>query len=320
MTCVIPLVLLVILYLVTDPFKTLKPFSLEYFDQTNRDYISSELYLWNNSKYHYNSFIFGSSRACGLNSYKWKQYLPEGSRQYVFQGWGETITGIYQKINYIDSHNDSIKNAIVLIDIPGSFDTKQLPTKVLSIKDYKFSGQSRFMYHCMLFKGYIKPSKIIQSISSSIRHNKPYICFDTISNDWEKDNINNCFNRPVRDSLSGLSVNKRERYIKQYALRDDAGTADVLIDGDFQEILVDIKSVFEKQKTEYKIVISPGYYKNSPKINPDDLETLQSIFGRNRVYDYSGKNELTDDIYNFTDPGHFGLYVGWQIFEDIYEK
>ena len=37
--------LLAVIYLVTDPYKTLRPFSLEYFDSTNRDYLSSELFL-----------------------------------------------------------------------------------------------------------------------------------------------------------------------------------------------------------------------------------------------------------------------------------
>ena len=291
--CLIPLLLIVVIYILTDPFKTLRPFSLNYFDETNRDYLSTELYLRNNPKYHYNSFIFGSSRACGMNSYKWKQYLPLGTRQYVFQGWGETITGILQKIKYIDSHNDSIKNAIVLIDIPGSFVKKQLPTEVLSIKDYKFSGQSRFVYQSLLFKGFVKPSKIIQSISTALHPNVPYINFDTISNDWKKENLNNCCIVPDIDSLSGLSNERKERYIKQYALRDDAGVSEELIDDNIHKILSEIKSVFDKQKTDYYIVVSPSYYKAGPEINPNDLKMLQSLSIENCCYGKISKNNLT---------------------------
>ena len=90
----IPIVVVLIVYLITDPFKTLRPFSFQYFDGTNRDYLSSELFLRNDSIYHYNSFIFGSSRCCGFNTYHWKHYLPIGARQYLFQAWGETLTGI----------------------------------------------------------------------------------------------------------------------------------------------------------------------------------------------------------------------------------
>lgn len=83
-----PLALLLIIYLVTDPYRTLRPFSLDYFDDTNRDYLSSELFLMNYPSQHYDSYIFGSSRASGFNTYHWLKYLPEGSNQFLFQGWG----------------------------------------------------------------------------------------------------------------------------------------------------------------------------------------------------------------------------------------
>ena len=56
------------------------------------------------------------------------------------------------------------------------------------------------------------------------------------------------------------------------------------------------------------------------KINAKDLEILQDIFGQDKVFDYSGKNDITTDCYNFSDPNHFGLSVGWQIIEDLYNK
>lgn len=110
-----PTVSLSALYLITDPYKTLKPFSLEYFDLTNRDYLSSELFLMNYPEQHYDSFVFGSSRGCGINTDHWAKYLPDGSKQFLFQAWFETITGIDQKVSYIDEHGYDLKNAIVLL-------------------------------------------------------------------------------------------------------------------------------------------------------------------------------------------------------------
>ena len=59
----VPLLLLAAVYFVTDPYKTLRPFSLTYFDSTNRDYLSSELFVLNYPEQTYDSFIFGSSMA-----------------------------------------------------------------------------------------------------------------------------------------------------------------------------------------------------------------------------------------------------------------
>ena len=62
----VPVLLLAAVYFVTDPYKTLRPFSLTNFDSTNRDYLSSELFLLNADEQRYDSYIFGSSRGCGI--------------------------------------------------------------------------------------------------------------------------------------------------------------------------------------------------------------------------------------------------------------
>ena len=93
----IPLILLVGLYIWTDPFRCLHDFDINDVDATNREYLSTELFLRNNPTYHYNSFIFSSSRGGGMNTYQWKQYLPEGAKPFLFQAWGESLTGIELK-------------------------------------------------------------------------------------------------------------------------------------------------------------------------------------------------------------------------------
>ena len=170
----VPLLMLAVIYVVTDPYKTLKPFSLTYFDSTNRDYLSSELYVHNSAEHEYDSFIFGSSRGCGINTYHWLKYLPEGSNQFLFQAWSETITGIDLKISYIDEHHGSLKNAIILIDIPGSFSRTQLSSKALSMKDPRFSHQPRWVFQSMQFYNFLqKPSQWIRAVKQRIHPSNP---------------------------------------------------------------------------------------------------------------------------------------------------
>ena len=314
----IPIIVLVSLYIWTDPFRTLKPFSLHYYDVTNRDYLSSELYLKNNPTYHYDSFIFGSSRACGLNSYHWKQYLPDSARQFVFQGWAETITGIKQKLEYIDEQGEKINNALILLDLPSSFSEQQEPTKVLSIKHYKFSKQPFLLFQFRLFNGFVKPSFISQSIRDRNLDRYEWIGFDTISNDWESTNrykFNEC---PSKDSLKNCTEWTREVFFKQISQIEFQQISKPLITKDKELILQKIKLIMDKHNTNYSIIISPGYYLTNPIINPADLNILYNTFGESNVYNYSDYNYLTSDYNNFSDPRHFGLYVGWHIIEDIY--
>ncbi len=320
----LPILVLLAVYYITDPFKTLRPFSLQYFDDTNRDYLSTELFLRNDSVYHYNSFIFGSSRCCGFNTYHWKHYLPEESRQFMFQAWGETLTGIEEKIDYIDHNGNEINNAFVLFDIPGTFAKDQLSKSVVKIKHYKFSGQSKLAYQSQLFYQFSqKPSKWVSSV---IQYRNPIMVefpVDSISNDWgPKSRLVDIYRQPQKDSLSNCTAKSRAVFLKQieHKTDDDLQESEPLINEKFYKQLTHIKDVFDKHQTDYRVVVSPAYCYTHPSINPKDLAILQDIFGKDKVFDYSGKNDLTTDCYNFSDPNHFGSSVGWQIIEDIYNK
>lgn len=320
----LPILVLLAVYYITDPFKTLRPFSLQYFDDTNRDYLSTELFLRNDSVYHYNSFIFGSSRCCGFNTYHWKHYLPEESRQFMFQAWGETLTGIEEKIDYIDNNGNEINNAFVLFDIPGTFAKDQLPKSVVKIKHYKFSGQSKLAYQSNLFYQFSqKPSKWVSSV---IQYRNPIMVefpVDSISNDWgPKSKLVDIYRQPQKDSLSNCTAKSKAVFLKQieHKTDDDLQESEPLITEAFYAQLMHLKNVFDKHQTDYRIVVSPAYCYTHPSINPKDLAILQDIFGKDKVFNYSGKNDLTTDCYNFSDPNHFGSSVGWQIIEDIYNK
>ena len=308
----VPLLLLAAVYFVTDPYKTLRPFSLTYFDSTNRDYLSSELFILNSKDIDYDSFIFGSSRACGINSYHWVHYLPEGSRQFVFQAWGETVTGIDQKVKYLDETGISIKNALILLDVPRSFGKVQEPTKALSIKDPAISKQPKFVHESILFWNFIqKPSQWIQAIKNR--------GFDTVSNDWEKGNKNLDISiQPPPDSLKKLSQVAKNAFLKDLTVNGGISISVPLITNVLVQRLESIQSVFEQHGTSFRVIVTPGFCYKDSAISPIDLAILESIFGSENVFDFSRKNELNSDYNNYSDPSHFGLGVGWRMIEDIY--
>ncbi|MBR5176951.1 MAG: hypothetical protein IKW89_13655 [Bacteroidales bacterium] len=317
----IPVLLLAAVYLVTDPYKTLRPFSLAYFDATNRDYLSSELFLMNYPEQKYDSYIFASSRGCGINTYHWAKYLPDGSRQFLFQAWSESLVGIDQKVSYIDERDYPLNNALILLDIPDVFDKKQVQTDALSIKDPRISHQSRWIHQSILFYDFAqKPSQWLRAVQRWVSPSPTIVSFDPVTNDWDKENHNKDLTiPPVKDSLCQMSPLTRSVFLKEISEAPDSSwMSPPLITKEHFITLKHIKDVFEKRSTDYKVVIAPGYYQTSPAISSKDLECLRSIFGEDKVFDFSGKNDLTADYNNFSDPGHFGLYVGWYMIEDIY--
>jgi len=304
----VPLILVVLIYVISDPFKTNKKFNLADVNTLNREYLSTELYLKNEKSQQYNSFIFGSSKGCGLNTYKWKSHLPEGSRQFLFQAWGETITGIYQKINFLDKRKVNVENAIILIDIPTSFSKIQEPTTAIELKHYKLSGRSKLHFHTTLFVEFLKPSEILKAIGEIFQKPENKINFDTLSNDWNKSSRLNWSKIPEQDStLNKMRFGKRPKTEQQ---------SRSLITPEFEDILHKIAQLLKKHKTNFKIIITPAY--NQIGINEDDLALIEKIFMKENVYDFSGKNLLTEDKYNFSDINHFDEIVGWKMLDEIY--
>jgi hypothetical protein len=81
-------------------------------------------------------------------------------------------------------------------------------------------------------------------------------------------------------------------------------------------MLYDIKRIFLKHKTKYRIVISPLY--DQQYFNPKDLEKLQNIFGKMNVFDLSGKNQITEYKGNYYQNQHYKIFIGREILKTIY--
>lgn len=317
----IPLILLAGMYLWTDPFRCMHAFDINDVDDTNREYLSTELFLRNESMYHYNSFIFSSSRGGGMNTYQWKQYLQEGTQPFVFQAWSESLTGIELKLEYLSEHRVPIDNALILIDIPGTFKEEQLPHEALSLKHYMFTGQSTFEYNAVQFFNFIqKPSLWVNSAKNKIIGVRKPCTSDTITNDWEATNRYNYTELPPQDSLKNCSAMTRKTFFAKWEhANKDVDVSEQLINESYEKQLRHIRAILDANHTDYHIIVTPAPCYLNPAINPNDLDILQEVFGAERVHDYSGKNDYTEDYNNFSDPGHFGLRVGYQIIEDIYK-
>lgn len=315
----IPLILLAGVYAWTDPFRCVHAFDINDVDDTNREYLSTELFMRNEPTYHYNSFIFSSSRGGGLNTYQWKQYLPDGAQPFLFQAWSESLTGIELKLNYLNEHHIPIDNALILLDIPGTYAKEQLPHAALSMKHYLFTDKSKFEYNAVQFFNFIqKPSLWVSSANSKIKGVKKPCSSDTITNDWESVNRNNYTELPAQDSLKHCSDMTRRTFLTKWEQRKEK-VSEPLINDRFVNQLRRIRAILEANHTDYHIIVTPAPCYTNPAINPKDLSILQAVFGGKRVHDYSGKNEMTEDYNNFSDPEHFGLRVGYLIVEDIYK-
>lgn len=315
----IPTLFFVGIYVWTDPFKLLRPFSFQYFDNKNREHQSLELLKYNKGKNEYNSFLFGSCRLNSINSYHWKHYLPEGSNPFVFQAWGETIFGVRQKIDYLVKENYEIRNVLILLDVPGGFLNTENSADAVTKNHYELSGNSALEYHWYMAKNIFKPSYMVECVKEKMSSGGQECIFDTVSNDFDTTFFKNWMLEPQKDSLRKSTPQQREDFFNKIMAGKVIPEQTDLLDEDGRGCITHIAEVLKEKSTNVLVIISPNIEYKYPAISVNDLSFLKKAFGEECVYDFSRDNYLSHDYNCYYDPDHFGRWAGWYIIENIYK-
>lgn len=304
-------------YLIIDPFKVV--YNYNSYDElevpSNRDYISTELFLKNHQTQNYNSFIFGSSRTLAFKASHWKKYLSDESQVFTFDASGENLRGIYLKLKYLDQINVNLKNALIIIcrdaTFINNFETDKKFRDYLFIKHWKLSNQNYFTFQYEFFKGFIQP------VFLKYYFYKIKIMGDKYQGKIKTDSISNemslIYNETQikKDIIKYYDEKKDVFYLRKNEKIDSMNR----INSNHIKMLQEIKQILIKHKTIYKIVISPLY--EQTKFNKKDYKILKDIFNEN-LYDFSGKNKFTENKRNYYEESHYRPIVGDSIFKEIY--
>lgn len=316
-----PVWFLLIGYFVFDPFMVLRTYDDFSYPTVlpNRDYISTEMFLNNYQKYKYNSYVFGSSRTLAFRPESWVQHLPEGSIPYIFDASGESIYGINRKIKLIDQLGVKIDNALIILDLDVSFQRSANHEGHLFIKHPKVSGEYSYPFHLEFLEAYSNPTFLMSFYDYKLTGEfKPYMLDYLENRKLIYDTINNKIT--IQDQNDELALNQEAYYEKRASLfyqRSENQFIDTVIQINdvHKKLLFEIKEILDKHKTNYKVVISPLY--DQIKFHPKDQEILSSYFGE-RLYDFSGKNDITEEKMNYYETSHYRPIVGDSIFKYIY--
>ncbi len=307
-------------YFIFDPFKILRTYE-EYPENfaksLNRDRISTQVFLNNKDKFQYKSFIFGSSRSSVFYARNWGKHIND-SIPYHFDASCETISGISTKLQFIEKHNQKIENVLVVLDKSNfGYETDTLGS--VFVQDYRVSGLPWWKYHLIFintyfskgyfvsFYDYLLTGKYKNYMRSFLEFRNinytPIVndfIFTSFINEIKSDSVKyynqpNFFYERKKEKVMG------EKSIKEYQIK----------------YLRAIKAVFDRNKTEYKIVVGPTY--DQKYFNEEDLNILKNYFGKENVYDFSGINDYTNNKTNFYEIYHYKPNVANDIMQKIYK-
>ena len=319
----LPLLMLLILYVIIDPFKVIYKYSeqintnKDYQITENRDFQSTQLFLWNYNKYDYNSFILGNSRSMFYQVKTWNKFIKGNS--FHFNASSETIYGINGKLKLMDELNVNIKNVLIILDESTLSGTKN-STGHLFIKHPAISNESYLFFHIEMLKGFFSKS-MFAYIDLFFRGEKKKYMAGTITNNvWKHDMKSNQLSYYIYDKE--IKNNPKSYYSDKHELFDKRDTiqkfSEPSINRDQEVLLKSIYSILESHKTNYKIIINPLY--DQIKINPKDLIYLRNLFGIENVFDFSGINSITNDYHNYYETSHYRPRVCDSILNIIYSQ
>jgi hypothetical protein len=317
-----PLIAVSVSYFVLDPFKVLYAYDDYYAEnhiETDRDFVSTEIYLRNRAMVGYDSFIFGSSRSLAFRSREWKPYIDAGV-PFHFDASAETLYGLWTKLAFLDASGAPIRNALVVVDastFPILSDSSERGH--LYIKDPRVSGRSPLQFQLTFFKDYFKGGFFIMYLDYRLFGVvRPYMrgvvsatasAADPITNDSELEGL------AERDADPEKYYHDHEDLFYSRDGREHWNAPRTIGEGQLS-MLEDIRRIFLKHQTRYKIIINPLY--DQVYFNRQDLASLQSLFGPQNVCDYSGVNSYTSDVRNYVETSHFIPSVARHLLKDCY--
>ncbi len=302
----LPLFILIGIYIYNDPFKVIYHFNA-YFDPSDSayfelddDYISTQTLIQNNPEYKYDSYIFGSSRSDNYLVSEWQKHI-KGGNCYHFNSAYETLYGVEKKLLFLKEHHFALNNALFIYDneLLAKTENEKGPIR---LKHPALSGMSWFEFQGEFLKYFFDKDFLFAWLDLRFSgHLKKYMAEQNIMG-LDQFNYKAASNEFLQSAIEQkLITDSNEFYASRKHIFYERDTAvhytEKAIGKKQLQLLRSIKEILDENHASYKIVINPLY--NQAKMDTTDLKTLQEIFSEEHVCDYSGKNQIASNIYNY---------------------
>ena len=327
---VTPFVVLIVLYFYVDPFKVIKNYSSFYrsgypqYVVLNKGFVSTATFDRYNSIYHYNSFVLGNSRSIFYEVSDWVPYLNGINKCFHFDASNENIYGIYKKVKYLDFKMSQIDNVLLILDHSTLSDAKpHAEGHLFIIPPQLENNQNFFQFHLAFIKSFLNPRLLFGLMDlnlfgeirtymkkASLFDDRPVV-YDLISNEIRFE----YFEEMIDEDESLYYQSRKHLFYTRTGKREYSRPS---IYSEQKKCLEEIKRIFNKHKTNYKIIINPLY--DQIALNQNDLNYLDNLFGAQNVFDFSGINEYTNDYKNYYETSHYRPQVARRIIQAIYKN
>lgn len=324
----IPFICIIGTYIILDPFKVVWHYENYQTEKEgegmvplNQDYVSTTNFDNHYEKYLYDSYIFGNSRSRCWEVDEWKKYIGDSARCYHFDAHGERLIAMMKRIEHVGKISKEMKNVLIILDTQLlSGITYNNASHIFMITPGLVNNDNFVDFHLSHFKSFFHPKFLYAYIDYHITKKvKPdlfqggFISVAESYNPITNENLRTVMEKKIKN---GTYYN--ERIMKRFRTEQyPDSVAPTIIKNKQVEMLSNIYNVLKNHHSNYKIIVNPMY--NQIKMNPKDLESLNNIFGRNNVYDFSGVNKYTSDYHDYYETAHYRSHIARQLLKEIYK-
>lgn len=306
-----PVFIVVALYIGSDPYSVVRGYREPYGPSDtlavnyNAGYVSIETYKRYNATRRFNAFILGSSMSQNYKAEWWKAHLPADASVCHLDASMESVEGIKNKLLFLERDGAPVRYALVVMEEEMFHRSPRDNEHLFAQHPATTSAASWIPFQLTFFKAFKRPEFVAYAIAPKrFTHlmDEAGILMGNLPCRIEEIN-ENYYAR--FDSL--IAANPDEFFTPQRLanrrFRELPRPLAPAIDAERLAQLQEMKALFERQHTQYVIIIPPRYQR--VPLHCLDRAALEDVFGSERVFDFSTYKEMSDDPRCYYDnPAH----------------
>lgn len=321
----LPVLLLVALYVIKDPFHVLRHHdAVAAATDTvaltvNTGFQSVEVFKRFDSERHYDSFIFGSSLSGYYRVGDWKEHLPKGASPIHFNASRETLQGILNKLHFLASRGANVAHALIVME-DEMLQRRPLDSDVLYVQHPQTTSKvSWWEFHQLYFNAFRHPELVAFTLWPSQATARMILERGYATTDIPDriESVNESY-YGWADSLIRVDADAfyTPSHLAKYTHPMRKQPSDDKVTPAVEDLLRQIAQALKELGADYQIIIPPHYA--SEAISSADLFCLESIFGNERVHDYSHDPVMGGDLHYYYDDGHLIASACAQLMDSAY--
>jgi hypothetical protein len=212
----------------------------------------------------------------------------------------------------------SINNALILLDF-STLEKIRIQSTHTKIAHPDVTGESPWAFQLKFVSAFFNPKVLIPFLDYSINDvYRPYMKGVINTKETQRDQLTNDIVNPREVEISQKKEMYWQEHSNEFPQRRINETYPPIVNAKQIKYLSEMKEILNKHHTNFKIVINPEW--SQVKLNPNDITNLNTIFGEGNVFDFSGKNDFTDDCHNYYEGAHYRPRLGKKLLDVMYSQ